>query len=195
MNVGLFGGTFDPPHLGHLVLADQCLHALTLDEVDFVLAYRPPHKAGRPITGFEVRRQLLAAATEGHPRFRILTVEREREGPSYTIETLRLLRAARPEDRFWLLLGEDSLDEILSWREPGEIARLARLAVYHRVGANGIVPEAFHGRVDFVPGPRLEVSSSWIRAQVRAGRPVRYLIPPGVAALIDREELYRNPEG
>ena len=194
MNVGLFGGTFDPPHLGHLVLADQCAHALALDEVDFVLAYRPPHKEGRRVTDFEARRRLLSAATQGNPRFRILTLEREREGPSYTVETLRALRAARPADRFWLLLGEDSLDEIPTWRAPGEIARLARVAVYHRIGANGAVPEGFRGRVDFVAGPRLEVSSTWVREQVRAGRPVRYLIATEVAELIRREGLYRNPE-
>jgi nicotinate-nucleotide adenylyltransferase len=195
VNVGLCGGTFDPPHLGHLVLADQCAHALALDEVDFVLAYRPPHKEGRRVTDFDLRRRMLAAATAGNPGFRVLTLEREREGPSYTVETLRALRAARPADRFWLLLGEDSLDEIPTWREPGEIARLARVAVYHRIGAVGTVPEAFRGRVDFVPGPRLEVASTWIRAQVLAGRPVRYLIAPAVAELIESEGLYRDPEG
>jgi nicotinate-nucleotide adenylyltransferase len=195
VNVGLFGGTFDPPHLGHLVLADRCAHALGLEEVDFVLAYRPPHKEGRRVTDFELRHRMLSAATEGNPGFRILTLEREREGPSYTVETLRALRTARPADRFWLLLGEDSLDEIPTWREPGEIARLARVAVYHRIGAIGAVPEAFRGRVDFVPGPRLEVSSTWIRGEVRAGHPVRYLIAPAVAELIESEGLYRNPEG
>jgi len=194
VNVGLFGGTFDPPHLGHLVLADQCAQALSLDEVGFVLAYRPPHKADRRVTDFELRRRMLVAATEGHPRFRVLTLEREREGPSYTVETLRELRAARPADRFWLLLGEDSLDEIPTWRAPDEIARLASVAVYHRVGARGTVPESFRGRVDFVPGPRLEVSSTWIREQVRSGRSVRYLVAPTVAELIAREQLYQDPE-
>lgn len=195
MNVGLFGGTFDPPHLGHLVLADQCAQALALDEVDFVLAYRPPHKEGRHLTGFDDRRRLLDAAVSDDPRFRILTLEREREGPSYTVETLRTLRTARPADCFWLLLGEDSLDEILSWREPQQIARLARLAVYHRLGASGVVPEAFRGRVDLIPGPRIEVSSTWIRAQVRAGRSARYLLPLAVDQRIRGEGLYRNAEG
>jgi nicotinate-nucleotide adenylyltransferase len=194
VNVGLFGGTFDPPHLGHLVLADRCAVSLGLDSVAFVLAYRPPHKEGRRLSGFEIRRRLLETAIAGDPRFTVLTLEREREGPSYTVETLRALRIARPADRFWLLLGEDSLDEILTWREPDEIARLARIAVYRRTGGSGTVPDPLRGRVETVAGPMVDVSSSWIRAEVRAGRPVRYLVPPAVAALIDREDLYRDAE-
>jgi nicotinate-nucleotide adenylyltransferase len=194
VNVGLFGGTFDPPHLGHLVLADQCANALALGEVDFVLAYRPPHKEGLLLTDFGTRRRLLAAATEDDPRFRVVTLEGERQGPSYTVETLRILCAARPGDRFWLLLGEDSLDEISSWREPEEIARLARVAVYQRRGASGAVPEAFRGRVDRVAGPRIEISSTWVRAQLRAGRSVRHLLPSAVAELVRSEGLYRTPE-
>ena len=194
MNVGLLGGTFDPPHLGHLVLADQCAGALALDEVAFVLACRPPHKTDRRLTDFETRRRLLEAALGGDSRFTILTLESEREGLSYTVETLRALHAARPADRFWLLLGEDSLEDLVHWREPLAIAALARLAVYQRFGASHREPDFLRGRVDTVDGPRIEVSSSWVRAQVRAGRTVGYLVPAPVRDLIHREGLYRNAE-
>jgi nicotinate-nucleotide adenylyltransferase len=195
MNLGLLGGTFDPPHLGHLVLADQCARALGLDEVAFVLAYRPPHKEDHRVTGFELRRRLLAAALAGDPRFTVLTLEREREAPSYTVETLRALRATRPGDRLWLLLGEDSLDDLAQWREPEALAELARIAVYRRPGSAGAGAERWAGRIDRVPGPGLDVSSSWVRAQVRAGGSVRYLVPPGVVDLIESEGLYRSAEG
>jgi nicotinate-nucleotide adenylyltransferase len=195
VNVGLLGGTFDPPHLGHLVLADQCAQALGLDQVAFVLAYRPPHKEDRRLTAFETRRRLLEAAIAADPRFTVMTLERDREAPSYTVETLRTLREQRPGDRFWLLLGEDSLDELHTWREPQEIARLARIAVYRRRGAAGTVPEMLRGRVEMVDGPLVDVSSSWVRARVRAGGSLRYLVPVGVAELIARERLYLDAEG
>jgi nicotinate-nucleotide adenylyltransferase len=147
------------------------------------------------VTAFEIRQRLLEAAIAGDPRFLLMTLERGREAPSYTVETLRALREERPGDRFWLLLGEDSLDELHTWREPDEIARLARIAVYRRRGAGGAVPAMLGGRVEMVDGPLVDVSSSWVRARTRAGGSVRNLVPPAVAELIARERLYRDAEG
>jgi nicotinate-nucleotide adenylyltransferase len=194
VNVGLLGGTFDPPHLGHLVLADQCASALALDQIAFVLAYRPPHKTDRTLTDFETRRRLLEAALAGDSRFTVLTLERQREGLSYTVETLRALHVTRPDDRFWLLLGEDSLGDLAHWREPEAIVGLARIAVYQRFGARRRMPGFLRGRVETVDGPRIEVSSTWVRAQVRAGGTVGYLVPAAVRDLIHREGLYRKAE-
>ncbi len=190
MKLGLFGGTFDPPHVGHLVLADQCGWALGLDQVAFVPAYRPPHKLDCTLTAFEIRMEMVAAAIAGNAHFSVLPLERDQGGFSYTVDTLRALHASRPDDDLWLLVGEDSLDDLPGWRDPTGIAELARLAVYRRHGANGKVSDPLRGRVDFVAGPLVDVSSTEIRQLFGQGRSVRYLVPDGVLAIMEREHLY-----
>lgn len=191
--IGLFGGTFDPPHLGHLALAEHARDRLRLDEVRFIPAGQPPHKRGERITAAAGRVAMARLAVRGNPAFTVSTIETRRGGPSFTIETLRAVAAETPGARLFLLMGADSLDDFASWREPEAILRLATLVVAGRPGAGG--------RRTGVPGGRrvvrldnlvLALSSSLLRARVRAGRSVRYLVPDAVAAYIARHRLYRS---
>jgi len=133
--IGVFGGTFDPPHVGHLALAEWAREALRLDRVIFMPAARPPHKRRRRVTPADDRVAMTRLAVRGNRHFRVSTLEVRRTGPSYTVDTLRALRKAHPRASFWLLIGEDSLAEFHTWHAPGEILALARLAVAGRPGA------------------------------------------------------------
>lgn len=190
MRIGVLGGSFDPPHLGHLVLADQCAAALDLLPVLLIPAYRPPHKTGREQTPFELRLAMVRAAVSGHPRLAVSEIERERGGLSYTVDTLRALRQAHPGDEIWLLMGEDSLADLFSWREPEALAELARIAVYHRPGSPARTPDFLAGKVRFVAGPAIDISSSELRRRLEAGESVRYLIPEPALEIIRRDRLY-----
>lgn len=192
MRSGVLGGTFDPPHRGHLTLAERCREALALDEVLFLPAFRPPHKRASALTRFELRLEMLQAAVGDAVHWRVLAMERDAGGVSYTVRTLERLRAERPADEFWLLIGADSLDDLTHWREPERIVELARVAVYPRRGAGGSVDTRFAGRVTLVAGPEIEISSHEIRARVRAGESVEGWVAPGVLAIIRREGLYRE---
>jgi nicotinate-nucleotide adenylyltransferase len=190
---GVLGGTFDPPHWGHLTLAAHCRRLLRLDAVFFVPAYLPPHKPSAALTPFPVRWKLLEAAIRETPEYIALPLEAERDGPSYTVETLRELRRRYPEDELWLLIGADSLEELATWKDPAEIAGLARIAAYRRRGASTRPPRVVAGRVQIVEGPLCDVSSSEIRRRVRAGESIASLVPPAVAELVRTEKLYRDP--
>ena len=198
--IGLFGGTFDPPHLGHLVLAECARDRLRLDEVRFIPAGRPPHKPGARISGAQHRVAMARLAVRRNPAFTVSTLETRRGGPSFTIETLRVVAARSPGARLFLLMGGDSLEEFAGWREPEAILRLATLAVAERPGAGparrqGVGPAARRGarrRVTWLDNAEIAVSSSLVRARVRAGRSIRYLVPEAVAAYIARHRLYRR---
>ena len=188
--IGLFGGTFDPPHIGHLALAEGARDQLRLDRVLFVPAGTPPHKRGRPLSGTPARVAMTRLAVRGHPAFRVSTLEARRRGPSFTVDTLRALRAAHPGARLYLLMGEDSLDDFRTWHEPGAIAALATLAVARRPGRRGAARR--RAGVVWLDTPVLDLSSSAIRARARSGRSVRVLVPDAVAAYIRRHRLYRG---
>ncbi len=200
MRLGVLGGTFDPIHLGHLLVAEQARDALGLDRVLLIPASRPPHKPGRIITGFDVRLEMMRLAVEGVDGFAVSDLERDPSLPSYTADTLRRLHAESFAE-IWLLMGEDSLSELPTWREPEEIARLARIAVYPRPGAAGtaVAHPGSDTHADrairepvLLDGPRLRLSSSEIRARVRAGRSIRFLVPEPVRAYIAEHGLYRR---
>ncbi len=186
--IGLFGGTFDPPHAGHLALAECAREQLALDRVLFVPAGTPPHKRGRRVSGAGQRVAMTRLAVRGNPAFRVSTLEVRRRGPSLTVDTLRHLRAAHPQARLYLLMGADSLDEFRGWHAPDAIRALATLAVARRPGAG----RARGRRVVWLDNPGIELSSSDIRARVRAGRSVRYLVPDAVGAYLARHRLYRR---
>lgn len=202
MRAGILGGTFDPVHLGHLLLAEQAREVLALDRVILVPAARPPHKPGRVFTPFELRLEMVRLALAGLDGYGVSDVERDPARPSWTVETLRtLLAVGSAPDEAWLLLGADSLEELPTWREPEEIVRLARLAVYPRPGwevatdASLLPPAqaAWHaaGRLVLLEGPRLALSSSEIRDRARAGRSLRFLVPEAVRCFIAAHGLYR----
>jgi nicotinate-nucleotide adenylyltransferase len=194
--IGLFGGTFDPPHLGHLALAEWARERLGLDRVLFVPAGLPPHKRGARLSSPDARVTMTRLAVRGNPAFRLSTLEVRRRGPSFTVDTLRALRALHGDARLFLIMGEDSLDDFATWHEPAVIARLATLAVARRPGAGSTGPATLktssRPRVVWLDNPGIELSSSAIRARARAGRSIRYLVPDAVAAFVARRRLYRR---
>ena len=189
---GLFGGSFNPPHVGHLAVAEACGQALGLDRVVWMPAAAPPHKLGdAALAPAADRLALVRLAIAGNPRFHASDLELRRAAdgrPSYTVDTLRALGA----DGDWaLLVGGDSLAGFARWREPREILRRARLAAYRRPGADlGDVPDWVLARTDFVDGPALDLSSTELRARAAAGRTVRYLVPDAVGEAIAERGLY-----
>jgi len=191
VRIGLFGGTFDPPHTGHLVAAQDAMVSLGLDRIVFIPAALPPHKRERRLTPAPLRAALVAAAIAGDDRFSMDEIELLRNGPSYTVETLRAYRARHPDATLFLLVGADQYAELHSWKSPEEIARLATLAVLDREGA----PPLPGPGVVRVAVTRIDVASTDIRSRVRSGLPVRYLVPVAVEDLIRRHGLYLDGAG
>jgi nicotinate-nucleotide adenylyltransferase len=193
--IGLFGGTFDPPHLGHLVLAEWALVQMRLDRVVFMPAGTPPHKRGRRLTDAAHRLAMTRLAVRGNPAFSVSGLEARRDGPSFTVDTLRYLHARQPGARLYLLMGADSLADFPDWHEPGEIVRLATLLVAVRPGpaepTRGGGARA-RGHVIRLDNPLVAISSSALRSRARAGRSLRYLVPGAVAAYVARHGLYRR---
>jgi nicotinate-nucleotide adenylyltransferase len=201
--IGIFGGTFDPPHVGHLVLAEWARARLRLDRVVFVPAGMPPHKRGRRLTDAALRLVLTQLAVRGNRAFTVSGLEARRAGPSFTVDTLRQFHARQPGARLYLLMGEDSLADFPNWHEPGEIARLATLVVAARPGpalpargagtrGRALVPARARARIVSLDNPIVAISSSALRARARAGRSLRYLVPDAVAAYVVRHRLYRR---
>lgn len=195
MHVGLFGGSFNPPHLGHLVVAEALREACGLDRVIWMVAAQPPHKVGAELAPPEDRLEMTHRAIAGNPHFVVSDLEvrraSEQGGPSYTVDTLRQLTAALPDVRWSLLVGEDSLAAFHTWREPQEILQLAGLVVYRRSGANGEAAP-LRDAARLVEAGRIDVSSTELRARVREGRSTRYLLPDAVADYVAARGLYRG---
>jgi len=194
VRLGLFGGTFDPPHTGHLIVAQDAALALGLDRVLFVPASLPPHKQHRTITPAASRMRMLTLALGDDARFGVDPLELEREGPSYTVDTLRELRRRLPGD-WTLLLGADQYAEFATWREPEELLRLATVGVLDRAGTlPHWVPSRMRGEGDVVrvAVTRVDISSTAIRERVAAGVSIRYLVPAEVEAFIAERGLYRR---
>ena len=188
MRLGVYGGAYDPPHLGHLVAASDACEALGLDRLLWIPSAVHPLKPVR--TAADVRLEMVRAAVAGDGRFVADGLELQRAGPSYTVDTLRELRAREPEAELFFLTGADNLRELPRWREPGEIARLATLAVLERAGE--ALPADPPLAAVAVMVTRVDVSSTDIRRRVAAGQSIRYLVPEAVRAVIERERLYRD---
>ena len=189
MRLGLFGGTFDPPHAGHLIAAQDARTILQLDTVIFIPAAIPPHKRNEGITAAGTRLAMLRAAATEDPAFQVDDLELHRTGPSWTVDTVRAYRERLPDAEILLLMGSDQYAEFQSWREPDMIRELATIAVLTREGGtqeptDGVVT----ARVT-----RIDISSTDIRRRVRAGEPIRYLVPTAVEALIRLNRLYTEP--
>lgn len=193
MRIGLYGGTFDPIHVGHLRAAENAREELGLDLVAFLPAAVPPHR-GAPLSPAQDRLAMARLATASHPAFEAWDVELRREGPSYTVETVAALLAERPADSFVLVVGADTWPEIPGWREPERLLRLVEVAVVDRPGFPAGEPSApFPGARPprRVSGPGLLLSASAIREHARSGRSVRFLVPDAVAEHIAARGLYR----
>jgi nicotinate-nucleotide adenylyltransferase len=189
--IGLYGGTFDPIHIGHLVTGLSVRHALGLDEVRFVVANQPWQKADRDLTSAQLRLEMVAASVAGVEGAEACDIELELGGTSYTARTLAALAEREPRASFWLVVGGDQAANLDTWREVDEIKRLATLVVVDRPGSVGCVPpDGFrYVRVDV---PLLEVSSSLVRERVASGGPIRWLVPDAVLPLIEHHRLYRS---
>jgi nicotinate-nucleotide adenylyltransferase len=198
--IGILGGTFDPPHIGHLWLASLAADALGLARVLLMPAARPPHKGGQPISNAADRILMTRLAIADNPLLEISLVEMERSGPSYTIDSLEELQAHYGESaRLVLVMAADSLAQIDTWREPDRLLQLAEWAVGPRPGSplpdraalRARFGKAAH-RIHLLDGPALQVSGTEIRRRVAAGRVIRYLVPAAVEELIRARGLYRR---
>jgi nicotinate-nucleotide adenylyltransferase len=201
MRVGLFGGTFDPVHFGHLLVAETCRESARLDEIWFVPAATSPHKLGRQPTGGQQRLQMLRLAIAGHPDFEVCDLEVVRGGVSYTVATLETLRRQHPDVEMFLLMGADALVDFLTWRDPARICELAIPLVVHRPDspqpdldrlATLVTPERLAEiRQAQVEMPLIDLSSSDIRRRVQEGRSIRFRTPRAVAMFIQAHQLYQ----
>jgi nicotinate-nucleotide adenylyltransferase len=195
MKIGILGGTFDPVHAGHLVLAEQARDQLALDQVLFIPAGEPWRKSGREIAAAEHRLAMLKLAIEGNEHFAISDIELRRDGPTYTAETRQSLAAERLDDQFWFIMGADALADLPHWHEPERIVQHAMLAVAPReaqeVNVMALSVPGIAGRIVMFDCPALAISSTDVRARIAAGRSVRYLVPEAVTAYIAAHGLYR----
>jgi nicotinate-nucleotide adenylyltransferase len=198
VRVGILGGVFNPPHLGHLVCAQEASAQLRLDSVLFVPVGEAPHRAVEDDPGPDLRVEMCELAVAGDERFSVSRIEIERGGPSYTVDTLRALRERAPDESHVLVMGADQAGSLPDWHEPEELLRLAVVAVAEREGARREeVRSAVAGlggadRLGFFDMPRIDISSTLVRERTRLGAPIRYLVPDRVAELIEQRGLYRQ---
>jgi nicotinate-nucleotide adenylyltransferase len=198
---GVFGGTFDPIHYAHLAVAEAAREAFDLRRVLFIPAAQPPHKPDRSIAAAEHRFGMVQIAIADNPGFEVSRIEVDRDGPSYTVDTLAALRAVAPDDRLALILSEESFSQLGTWHQPEHIVQLADVVIvapregYLSADAMFVLPD--HGQpppadVVFLDGPRIRLSASEIRERARTGRSLRYLVPDAVAAYIGDHGLYQD---
>lgn len=196
MRLGLFGGTFDPIHLGHLILAESCREACNLDRVWFVVAGSPPHKPGAR-TAVNHRLEMVRIAVAGHPAFEVSEVEASRPGPHYSFETLEAIHRERPDDELFFLIGSDSLNDLPSWRYPDRVASLATIVVVNRAGVDSSVTASLPDLgpktkpLQAVTIPAIGIASHDLRRRRAEGRSIRYQVPRGVEAYIEAQGLYQ----
>lgn len=191
--IGVLGGTFDPPHVAHLALAESARVSLELDQVWFIPAGRPPHKRDHPVSPARVRLALLKRALAGLSQFRVLPVEIRRRGPSYTVDTLEELCLRYPGVEWWLLIGSDMLRDLPNWRNPERVIELAGIAAMDRPGHAARWPARLpRRRFRRIDAPRLDISSSELRRRVQRGAPIRFLVPEAVETYIRRQRLYQG---
>jgi nicotinate-nucleotide adenylyltransferase len=204
VTLGVFGGTFDPIHVAHLAVAEAARDALGLERVLFIPNRQPPHKPDQVVTPAADRLAMVRAAIADNPAFEVSTIEVDRDGPSYTSDTLEALRmeglAAGESGDLALILSADAVAGLATWHEPRRVLALAQLVIAPRDGYPDVdtatiarlVPGA-EARVAFLDGPRMSLSASEIRARAAVGRSLRYLVPDAVAAYIGDHGLYREP--
>jgi nicotinate-nucleotide adenylyltransferase len=194
--LGLLGGTFNPPHLAHLVCAQEAFVQLELDRVVWIPVFEPPHKEVEAEPGVEHRIALCQAAVGDDPRFDVSRIEADVPGRSYTVDTLRRLHESSPEDELTFIVGGDMAHALPTWHEPEAVLALATLGVAEREGVRrNDIAERLSGlagadRIRFFDMPRLDISSSMIRRRVAHGHPIRYLVPDAVASYVAERGLY-----
>jgi nicotinate-nucleotide adenylyltransferase len=197
MRIGIFGGTFDPPHLGHLILAAEATDQLKLDRLLWVLTPDPPHKQNQPLTPVDIRLRLVQSALRDNPFFEMSRVDLDRPGPHYTLDTIQFIAAQYPQADLYYLIGGDSLHDFPNWFEPRKILDAVKgLSVMRRPGDEidlSVLEKQMPGiseKLAFVEAPLLEISSHQIRRRIREKRPYRYYLLPEVHRLISLEGYY-----
>ena len=193
--IGVMGGTFDPIHHGHLVAASEVGHFFALDEVIFVPTGQPWQKEGRQVSASEDRYLMTVIATASNPRFSVSRVDIDRPGPTYTIDTLRDLRATRrPDAEFFFITGADALEQIMTWQDADELFKLAHFVGCTRPGHHLSGAGLPDDRVSLIEIPALAISSTTCRQRVEAGEPIWYLVPDGIVQYISKRTLYRKAD-
>lgn len=203
MRIGIMGGTFDPIHIGHLIVAQEAAWKLEMDQVFFMPSARPPHKQNRRVTPDHCRLEMVRRATTGNPLFGVEPIELEREELSYTAVTLELLRerlGPEPQTEIFFIIGTDAAADLLSWQRPDRVLELAHFAVVGRPGYAFPIEKLQAGlpsinvkeRVTLVDVPLLEIAAQEIRERVQLGAPIHYLVPASVEEYIFNEGLYRD---
>ncbi len=199
MALGILGGTFNPPHLAHLLCASEARWQLGLDRVLLIPTGVPPHKKIGDEPGIQHRLEMCRIAARPHADWlQVSELEALREGPSYTVDTLRAIHASQPGDELTFIVGGDMAWSLPTWREPEAILELARVAVAERVGARREeIREQLAGlrgveNVSYIEVPRIDVSSAALRRRVRAGQPITFLVPDGVSDYIEQRRLYER---
>ncbi len=199
--IGILGGTFDPIHIGHLMMAEEAAAALDLDRVFFIPNRQPPHKDEEGVTPPDDRYLMTLKATAGNELFHVSRIELEREGPSFTIDTVLDIKEKiqdgselniSEKTKIFLIIGMDSLLDLKNWKDPQKLVSEVILAVAPRPGcSNDSIPGWLLEKTVFLPMPAIDLSSSRIRQRVRCGKPIRYLVPPSVEEYIKTKGLYR----
>lgn len=183
--IGIFGGTFDPIHAGHLILARDAVEQLELDELLFIPAALSPHKLEQTPATADARLEMLRAAIQGEPRFCLDTLELERPAPSYAVDTIEALRTREPSSQFFYLIGEDNVARLSTWHRFAELSKMVQFAVLDRTGLKTEHPFPTVRR-------HVDISATDIRNRVARGQSIRYLVPPAVEEIIRRRQLYRE---
>jgi nicotinate-nucleotide adenylyltransferase len=195
--IGIFGGTFDPPHIGHQILGMEAYDQLGLDILFWVLAPQPPHKIGKVITPIEIRIKMVKKAILYDEIFRFSSMDIERKGPHYVLDTMKLFKGKYPEESLYFIMGGDSLHNLPTWHRPIEFVNACdKIGIMHRVGEKidlcDIEKElpGIRNKIEFIEAPLLEISSNQIRKLVSARKPFRYYLPPEVFKIVLEEKLY-----
>lgn len=190
--IGIFGGTFNPPHVGHLIVAEAVRERLKLDRIVFIPSYITPHKRKGEEALASHRLKMVRLAIRGNPFFSVSDVEVRRKGTSYTFETLETLQEEYHGAKLWLIMGIDNFVEFHTWRKPQRIAELATLVVMNRpTESDGTAKRSVRSVTEFVPVPEIQLSSTDIRRRVKEGKTIRFLVPEAVERYIMRMKLYR----
>jgi nicotinate-nucleotide adenylyltransferase len=189
--IGIFGGTFDPPHIAHLIIAEQAVQQLKLDIVYFIPAYIPPHKGHGGMVSANHRWQMVRKAIAGNKKFHTSDIELKRKGISYTVDTLHAFKDQYPKSKLFFILGGDNYRQFRLWKSPEEILALATIVVYHRPGVKQKMNIRNRTAV-FLKGAMFELSSTMIREQLHRGESIKYLVSPVVERYIHKRSLYNR---
>ena len=200
-SIGIFGGTFDPPHIGHLILAAEAQAELRLDRLLWMLTPDPPHKQGQPITPIEHRLAMVELAIADNPGFELSTIEINRPGPHYALDTLKIVAQQNPGADLVYLMGGDSLRDLPAWYRPADFVSACQIIGVMRRPGDAIDLPALEknipgltAKIRFVDAPLLDIAAHEIRTRIGEGRPFRYYLPEPVYIYIQNQALYRNPQ-